>query len=117
MTNKNLQALSDAGVAIWLDDLSRTRLRSGSLAQLLIDKNVVGVTTNPTIFQKAIVGSEVYTEQLTELAHKLKGAARAAGATALGNLAATLEKSGQVADVEALEIEWRRVAQALAPQA
>jgi transaldolase len=68
MTNKNLQALTDAGVAIWLDDLSRTRLRSGSLAQLLVDKNVVGVTTNPTIFQKAIVGSEVYTEQLTDLA-------------------------------------------------
>jgi transaldolase len=68
MTNKNLDTLSGAGVAIWLDDLSRTRLRSGSLARLLVEKNVVGVTTNPTIFQKAIVGSEVYTEQLKELA-------------------------------------------------
>ncbi|NUR62011.1 MAG: transaldolase [Catenulispora sp.] len=68
MTNKNLDALSGAGVAIWLDDLSRKRLQSGNLAQLLAEKNVVGVTTNPTIFQKAIVGSEVYTEQLKDLA-------------------------------------------------
>src|SRR5205807_178426 len=53
---------------IWLDDLSRKRLQTGNLAALLAEKNVVGVTTNPTIFQKAIVGSEVYTEQLTDLA-------------------------------------------------
>jgi transaldolase len=68
MTNKNLDTLSGAGVAIWLDDLSRKRLQSGNLAALMTDKNVVGVTTNPTIFQKAIVGSEVYTEQLKDLA-------------------------------------------------
>jgi transaldolase len=68
MTNKNLDALSGAGVAIWLDDLSRKRLQSGNLASLMAEKNVVGVTTNPTIFQKAIVGSEVYTEQLKDLA-------------------------------------------------
>jgi transaldolase len=68
MTNKNLNALSGAGVAIWLDDLSRTRLQTGNLAQLLAEKNVVGVTTNPTIFQKAIVGQDVYNEQLKDLA-------------------------------------------------
>jgi len=68
MTNKNLDTLSGAGVAIWLDDLSRKRLRTGNLAELIEQKNVVGVTTNPTIFQKAIVGSEVYTEQLKDLA-------------------------------------------------
>jgi transaldolase len=68
MTNKNLDTLSGAGVAIWLDDLSRKRLQTGNLAALLAEKNVVGVTTNPTIFQKAIVGSEVYTEQLKDLA-------------------------------------------------
>jgi transaldolase len=67
MTNKNLDTLSGAGVAIWLDDLSRKRLQTGNLAALLTEKNVVGVTTNPTIFQKAIVGSEVYTEQLKDL--------------------------------------------------
>ncbi|MBS2537305.1 transaldolase [Catenulispora sp. NF23] len=68
MTSKNLDALSGAGVAIWLDDLSRKRLQTGNLADLMAEKNVVGVTTNPTIFQKAIVGSEVYTEQLKDLA-------------------------------------------------
>jgi CheY-like chemotaxis protein/HPt (histidine-containing phosphotransfer) domain-containing protein len=49
-------------------------------------------------------------EKLSELAHKLKGAARAAGAIALGDLAATLEKSGRGADVDPLLVEWRRVA-------
>ncbi|RKS84204.1 transaldolase [Motilibacter peucedani] len=63
-----LRALSAEGVAVWLDDLSRARLRSGNLAGLVRDKAVVGVTTNPTIFQKAITGSEVYDEQLRQLA-------------------------------------------------
>ena len=45
-----LQALSDAGVSIWLDDLSRERIETGNLAELVKDRNVVGVTTNPTIF-------------------------------------------------------------------
>jgi len=52
-------------------------------------------------------------DQLTELAHKLKGAARSAGAMALGDLAATVEKSGRIDDIEALQAEWRRVAAAL----
>ena len=52
-----LGQLSAAGVAVWLDDLSRERLRTGSLADLIRDRHVVGVTTNPTIFQKAISGA------------------------------------------------------------
>lgn len=52
-----LRQLSDEGVAIWLDDMSRGRLVSGSLKALVRDKHVVGVTTNPTIFHKAIAGS------------------------------------------------------------
>ena len=63
-----LRQLSDEGVAVWLDDLSRARLQSGNLADLVRDKAVVGVTTNPAIFQKAISGAEVYDEQLRELA-------------------------------------------------
>ena len=64
-----LKRLSDEGVAIWLDDLSRTRLTSGNLAELVRDKHVVGVTTNPTIFQKAIGGSsDAYDAQLRDLA-------------------------------------------------
>ena len=49
-----LKALSDAGVSIWLDDLSRERLTSGNLAELIETKSVVGVTTNPTIFASAL---------------------------------------------------------------
>jgi transaldolase len=61
------QALSDAGVSIWLDDLSRPRLQDGSLAALIAEKNVVGVTTNPTIFQGAITKGHGYDAQLREL--------------------------------------------------
>ncbi|MEE1930565.1 transaldolase [Streptomyces sp. TRM 70351] len=63
-----LKRLSDEGVAIWLDDLSRERITSGNLAELLDQWHVVGVTTNPSIFQKAISGGEGYDRQLTDLA-------------------------------------------------
>ncbi|HLK42484.1 MAG TPA: transaldolase family protein, partial [Thermoleophilia bacterium] len=66
--SERLKKLSDAGVAIWLDDLSRERITSGNLAALMTEKQVVGVTTNPTIFQKAVSGSAIYNEQLRELA-------------------------------------------------
>ncbi len=51
------QDLSDAGVSIWLDDLSRSRITTGNLAELIRTRNVSGVTTNPTIFQGAIGNS------------------------------------------------------------
>jgi transaldolase len=63
-----LRQLSDEGVAIWLDDMSRRRLTTDSLADLARDKHVVGVTTNPTIFQKAISDSDLYDRQLHDLA-------------------------------------------------
>jgi transaldolase len=63
-----LTALSRAGVSIWLDDLSRERLTSGSLADLAARDHVTGVTTNPTIFAKAITGSGAYDAQLRDLA-------------------------------------------------
>ncbi len=63
-----LKALSDEGVAIWLDDLSRDRLATGGLAQLVESRSVVGVTTNPSIFQAAITGSHLYAEQVDALA-------------------------------------------------
>jgi transaldolase len=63
-----LRQLTDEGVSIWLDDMSRQRLVSGNLKALVRDKHVVGVTTNPTIFQKAISTSDVYDEQLQDLA-------------------------------------------------
>ena len=63
-----LAQLSAAGVAVWLDDLSRERLRTGNLGDLIRDRHVVGVTTNPTIFQKAISGADAYAAQLDDLA-------------------------------------------------
>lgn len=62
-----LQALTDAGVSIWLDDLNRERLTSGSLADLVAHQHVRGVTTNPSIFAKAIGGGTAYEDQLAGL--------------------------------------------------
>ena len=66
MTDR-LKALSSAGVSIWLDDLSRERLTSGNLAELIETKSVVGVTTNPTIFASALSDGDSYAEQLQGL--------------------------------------------------
>ncbi|MCW2703638.1 MAG: transaldolase [Blastococcus sp.] len=66
--NKNLAELSAAGVAVWLDDLSRDRIRTGNLQKLVDEYSVVGVTTNPTIFAAAISGSDSYDDQLHALA-------------------------------------------------
>jgi transaldolase len=63
-----LADLSAAGVAVWLDDLSRERLRTGNLDELVKNKHVVGVTTNPSIFQKALSEGAAYDEQLRDLA-------------------------------------------------
>jgi transaldolase len=64
----NTADLSAAGVSIWLDDLSRDRIQSGGLQQLIADRNVVGVTTNPTIFAGALAKGTTYDEQVAVLA-------------------------------------------------
>jgi transaldolase len=66
--NDRLQALSDQGVSVWLDDISRGRLQSGNLAKLIETRHVVGVTSNPTIFAKAVADAEDYADQVNELA-------------------------------------------------
>jgi transaldolase len=63
-----LRRLSDEGVAVWLDDLSRDRLASDNLTDMVRDRSLVGVTSNPTIFQKAVSGSDLYDRQLRDLA-------------------------------------------------
>ncbi|MGN6337368.1 transaldolase [Mycobacterium sp.] len=68
--NPNLAALSAAGVSVWLDDLSRQRLQSGNLQELIDTKCVVGVTTNPSIFQKALAEGDSYEGQIAELAER-----------------------------------------------
>ncbi len=66
--NSPLAQLAANGVSIWLDDLSRSRIRSGALAALIESRSVSGVTTNPTIFAGALSKGEGYGEQLAELA-------------------------------------------------
>ncbi len=66
--SERLKALADAGVSIWLDDLSRERLETGNLADLVEKNSVVGVTTNPTIFAAALADGERYDAQVRELA-------------------------------------------------
>ena len=63
-----LQALSEEGVSIWLDDLSRQRVNSGNLAALIRDRHVVGVTSNPTIFASAVTHADDYAAQVRDLA-------------------------------------------------
>src|SRR5690242_14201475 len=69
--SENLKRLTDHGVSIWLDDISRERLRSGNLAALVRDQHVVGVTSNPTIFASALSKGDAYDGQLHDL--KVRG--------------------------------------------
>ncbi|MCZ0727223.1 transaldolase [Mycolicibacterium iranicum] len=68
--NENLAALSEAGVSVWLDDLSRDRLQTGNLQELIDTKSIVGVTTNPSIFQAALSKGDAYDAQIKELAER-----------------------------------------------
>ena len=63
----SLARLRASGVSVWLDDLRRERLTSGSLAALVRDKHVSGVTTNPTIFARSIAGGDAYSDQIRDL--------------------------------------------------
>ncbi|MXP22213.1 transaldolase [Gordonia sp. HNM0687] len=66
--NAKLAELSEAGVSVWLDDLSRELIKSGDLKELVETKSVVGVTTNPSIFQAALSKGTAYDDQVNELA-------------------------------------------------
>ena len=68
--NPNLAALSAAGVSVWLDDLSRDRLQTGNLQNLIDTRSIVGVTTNPSIFQAALSKGTAYDAQVAELARR-----------------------------------------------
>lgn len=105
--------LAAAGVSIWLDDLSRTRISSGNLAELIESRNVVGVTTNPTIFANAITdkNNTSYDAQVTELAASGASAEEAVFAATTQDVAAALdvfrpvwEKSGHVDGRVSIEV-------------
>ena len=72
MPESNLHKLSALGQSVWIDYLSRQILQSGKLAQMMEEDAVVGVTSNPTIFQKAISEGDAYDEQLKELLERAR---------------------------------------------
>jgi len=105
--------LAAAGVSIWLDDLSRTRIDSGNLAELIESRNIVGVTTNPTIFAGAITNPDdtSYDAQVTQLAASGATAEEAVFAATTQDVAAALdvfrpvwEKTGHVDGRVSIEV-------------
>ena len=67
MAKSRLHQLSEAGVSVWIDYLSRDLIQSGELERMMREDAVVGITSNPTIFQKAISSGDAYDEQLREV--------------------------------------------------
>src|SRR4051795_851707 len=68
--NERLAALTAAGTSIWLDQIKRSLISTGELQRLVEEDSLRGVTSNPTIFNQAILGSEDYDEQLAEAARE-----------------------------------------------
>jgi len=67
MSTSNLHGLAAAGVSIWSDQISKAMLDSGELVRRIVNDAVTGVSSNPSIFASAIVGSSEYDEQLRDL--------------------------------------------------
>jgi transaldolase len=112
MTESATARLSTEGVSIWLDDLSRERIVSGSLKKLIDERNVVGVTTNPTIFATALSKGNAYDEQVRELAAAGKDVHEAVFeittsdvATAADIFAPTYEATGHLDGRVSIEVE------------
>ncbi len=84
-------AISAAGVSIWLDDLSRGRIYSGGLNTLIAERNVVGITTNPTIFAAALAAGSAYDQQLATLAAANTSAAETVFALTTADVAAACD--------------------------
>ena len=89
--SSRLRALSDAGVSVWIDSLSREMIHSGELARLMADDAVVGVTSNPTIFQKALAEGDLYDGQLREVAAATGDAAEIFFALAMDDIRAACD--------------------------
>jgi transaldolase len=72
MAKSRLHQLSEAGVSVWIDNLSRDLIQSGELERMMREDAVVGITSNPTIFQKAISSGDAYDVQLREVLEEEK---------------------------------------------
>ena len=66
--NRNTQKLHDLGQRLWLDNITRDLLQSGTLARYIADLSVTGLTSNPTIFERAISSGDAYDEAIQRLA-------------------------------------------------
>src|SRR5262249_11961768 len=87
-----LQRLSALGQSVWIDFLSRESIRGGHLQRLIDRDAVVGATSNPTIFQKAMTQGEAYDDQLRELAARGGGVAKSFWALAETDIAGACER-------------------------
>src|ERR687886_364519 len=72
--NERLAALTEAGTSVWLDQIRRSMIEGGELQRLIDEYSLRGVTSNPAIFEKAILGSSDYDDQIVELAEQGLGA-------------------------------------------
>lgn len=97
-TPEPLVTLSSHGVAVWLDDLSRERLDTGNLSDLVSTRAVVGVTSNPTIFEKAITKSDTYTEAIVDLARSGASADQAVRRLTVDDVRRACDLLGPVAE-------------------
>src|SRR5947199_10645324 len=68
--NERLARLTSAGVSVWLDQIRRSLVEGGELARMVEEESLRGVTANPSIFEKAILGSDDYKEDLAEFARQ-----------------------------------------------
>jgi transaldolase len=112
MPDSPLHQLSAKGQSVWIDFLSRPLLRDGDLDRLIRDDAVVGVTSNPTIFQKAIAAGEAYDDQLREVLEETEDGKEAFLALAVRDvreacdvLRDTYERSGGVDGFVSLEVD------------
>ncbi len=114
MARSRLHELSEHGVSVWIDSLSRELLESGELARLMRDDAVVGVTSNPTIFQKALAEGDLYDRQLGEVAARTDDATEIFFALAIEDITAACDlmrpawdASGGVDGYVSLEVDPR----------
>src|ERR1044072_5721874 len=101
MSNNPLSQLTRLGQSIWYDNIERKLITSGELKRLIDEDDLRGVTSNPAIFEKAISGSDLYEDQLSELAAEGKSALEIYEALAIRDvqmaadaLAVVYEKTG-----------------------
>ena len=99
MTAPNpVRALFDAGQSVWLDYIRRDLLTTGELQKMIEDGRISGLTSNPTIFEKAIAGARDYDAQLTELARQGKSAQEIFDAIAIADIQGACDRLKPVYD-------------------